>query len=187
MTRTDHKVAIRLLTAVLALAGLLFLGGLILRSVVENFNRNHARQLVLRLQAAEIVKVPETIAEMEVYRQWTDPLLIALLEKSEHDPARKLLRGALPSWPAIPHRPITFREGSSTPRPQSFQCCVNSADRGAARAETRRFWKRTARMTDESWDYRPRRLTSIAIARNGRVPQAGSRVRDGFRESDRRE
>ena len=155
--------------------------------MVENFNRNHARQLVLRLQAAEIVKVPETIAEMEVYRQWTDPLLIALLEKSEHDPARKL-RASLALLASDPAQAnyLSGRFIDATPAELSV-LCEFLADRGAALSRNSgRFWKRTARMTDESWVYRPRWLTSIAIARNGRVPQAGS-ARHGFRESDRRE
>jgi eukaryotic-like serine/threonine-protein kinase len=89
MKRTDRKVGIRFVAAALALSVSLIAGVLILLSVAENFNRNHARQLVLRLEDAEIAKVPETIAEMEAYRQWTDPALREMLKTSK-EPAQKL-------------------------------------------------------------------------------------------------
>ena len=90
MRRTDRKVGVRFVVAALALSALLFVGVVVLRSVVENFNRNHARQLVLRLEDAEIAKVPETIAEMKAYRQWTDPALREMLKASTNEPPQKL-------------------------------------------------------------------------------------------------
>ncbi len=90
MSRTDRKAGIRAAVATVALCGLLAMGFLIRRSVNDDYDSNHARQLVLRLKDAEIAKVPESIADMRDYRRWTDPALRTLLEQSEHDPDRKL-------------------------------------------------------------------------------------------------
>ncbi len=90
MSRTDRKAGIRAAFVTVALCGLLASGFLIRRSVNDDYDRNHARQLVLRLQDAEIAKVAESIADMRDYRRWTDPALRTVLEQSEHDPGRKL-------------------------------------------------------------------------------------------------
>ena len=90
MKRSDRKVLLRALTTAVVLGGFLVVAVLFRRSVKEAYDRNHAKQLVLRLQSALIDKVPEAIAEMRDHRRYIDQELYGLLEESAHEPDRKL-------------------------------------------------------------------------------------------------
>jgi eukaryotic-like serine/threonine-protein kinase len=90
MKQSDQKVAIRGVAAAAVLGTFLAVGLLVRRSYIEAYDSNHARDLVLRLQSAEIGQVPESIAAMSGYRKWTDPALEDLLKRSANDPDRKL-------------------------------------------------------------------------------------------------
>ncbi len=93
MRKAGRYYAIRGLALGLLLAAMLFTALIIRSQVIEQNRINHATALVQRLLDAETAQVPAIIAELEGYRQWTDPLLRAELDKAAGDPRRRLHAG----------------------------------------------------------------------------------------------
>lgn len=73
-----------------ALAVVVFIGGVFFAQISEQRNQTVAEGLVNSLLNANTTKVPTVIAEMNNYRQWTDPLLRAANENASADSSEKL-------------------------------------------------------------------------------------------------
>ncbi len=101
MRRCGRKVFYRAAAAAASIFGLLVVGVLLYRSIVNKYDVNHARQLVRRVQGAEIGDVLVTVAEMRDYREWTDPELKNLLKEKSLEPDRRL-RASLALLPVDP-------------------------------------------------------------------------------------
>jgi serine/threonine protein kinase/formylglycine-generating enzyme required for sulfatase activity len=86
-----HALRGAVLIVLLAAAALVGLG--IRDRVVEANNAAHAADLVRRLLDADIAQVPGTVAELEGYRTWADPLLNQEKDKAAANPGPRLRLG----------------------------------------------------------------------------------------------
>jgi serine/threonine protein kinase/formylglycine-generating enzyme required for sulfatase activity len=98
MARADKYHAVRAMALGLLLAVATVTGLAIREQVVEQRKATQAAGLVQRLLDADTAQVPPVVGEMAEYRQWTDPLLHAEIDKAA-DKSRQKLHASLALLP----------------------------------------------------------------------------------------
>src|SRR5262249_49587512 len=98
MARAGKYHALRGMALALLLAVATVTGWAIREQVVEQRKAAHAAELVQRLLYADTAQVPGVVGEMAEYRQWTDPLLHAEIDKAA-DKSRQKLHASLALLP----------------------------------------------------------------------------------------
>src|SRR5262249_39022164 len=90
MRRAARFQVVRGLVLALVLVALSATGWMIRSQIVEQSNAQHAAGLVQRLLDAETPQVPGIVAQMESYRNWTDPLLRDEYQKAKPNSRQQL-------------------------------------------------------------------------------------------------